>query len=303
VGRRPAFERRARAWVGGLRGYSPATVRNYGETAAVMAREVRSLDLDANLTRWTAKEIEVVLDLWRSRDSAGRLAKKVVILKGILRSVRNPVLREMAEDRALRLPRQQRGHVRWHSAQERSRMLETSTGALRLALEFGYLLGLRRSEISNLRLEDVHASSVVILGKGGKVRELPLEGLMRSELDRWLELRAGLVDGTPDPPVEVLVHRRLVSRSSLGYNKKYRCVPYTPQAVTSLISEHARRLGMTASSHDLRRTFARSLYERGVDLVTISALLGHSSPSVTVMYIGVGLDHMRTALAGFYADF
>ena len=43
---------------------------------------------------------------------------------------------------------------------------------------------------------------------------------------------------------------------------------------------------MTVHPHDLRRTYARRLYEAGVDLVAISQNLGHASTRTTLIYIG-----------------
>lgn len=63
--------------------------------------------------------------------------------------------------------------------------------------------------------------------------------------------------------------------------------------------DHARRaLGLpTLRRHDLRVTFARQLASRGVDLKTIQALLGHSTPAMTLRYIPSDLQSQRQAVA------
>ena len=46
----------------------------------------------------------------------------------------------------------------------------------------------------------------------------------------------------------------------------------------------------TLAPHDLRRTFARLMYDNGQKLSQISKLLGHESIKVTERYLGLGLE-------------
>jgi integrase len=55
----------------------------------------------------------------------------------------------------------------------------------------------------------------------------------------------------------------------------------------------------TARPHDLRRTYARRLYEAGVDLVAIQQNLGHADIKTTLRYIGA-LDADRRRAPGVY---
>src|SRR5215469_11894435 len=48
--------------------------------------------------------------------------------------------------------------------------------------------------------------------------------------------------------------------------------------------------------HTLRHTFASRLVDRGVDIVTVQQLLGHSSITVTMRYTHTNLDSKRTAV-------
>ena len=51
------------------------------------------------------------------------------------------------------------------------------------------------------------------------------------------------------------------------------------------------------SWHTLRHTFASRLVERGVDIVTVQQLLGHSTVTVTMRYTHTNLDSKRSAVA------
>ncbi|HPH45087.1 MAG TPA: tyrosine-type recombinase/integrase, partial [Candidatus Aminicenantes bacterium] len=48
--------------------------------------------------------------------------------------------------------------------------------------------------------------------------------------------------------------------------------------------------------HDIRRTFATTLWSRGVSLLTIKALLGHKSITTTERYLGVKIEEERKAI-------
>ena len=52
-------------------------------------------------------------------------------------------------------------------------------------------------------------------------------------------------------------------------------------------------------NHTLRRTFGRTMYRSGVEVATISKMMGHESIDQTLKYIGVGLDDMSSAIQAF----
>jgi site-specific recombinase XerD len=59
-----------------------------------------------------------------------------------------------------------------------------------------------------------------------------------------------------------------------------------------------RKAGITdVSWHTLRHTFASRLLDRGVDIVTVQQLLGHSTVTVTMRYTHTNLDSKRAAVA------
>jgi integrase len=70
------------------------------------------------------------------------------------------------------------------------------------------------------------------------------------------------------------------------------------RAVENIISQYPvvteRGKQLTVHPHDLRRTYARRLYEEGLDLVSISQNLGHASTRTTLLYIGeLGAEKRR----------
>ena len=122
-------------------------------------------------------------------------------------------------------------------------------------------------------------------GKGSKERLIPYGDLawVLAVLDKWLaaaDINAGKV-----------------FRSFWRGGRSLRG-PLSVRAVENIVSEYAvmneHGKPMTVRPHDLRRTYARRLYEGGVDLVAISQNLGHASTRTTLLYIGeLGADKRR----------
>jgi len=74
--------------------------------------------------------------------------------------------------------------------------------------------------------------------------------------------------------------------------------PYEPRTFQDLFKRCVRQAGIQdANFHALRHTFATRSLERGMDVVTLSRLLGHANPSITLDKYGHALDeHKRTSI-------
>lgn len=79
---------------------------------------------------------------------------------------------------------------------------------------------------------------------------------------------------------------------------KERPFPYRPDWVSRRFSYYAGKAGLTngVDLHCLRHTFASHLVMAGVDLVTVSKLLGHSSIQTTMIYAHLIPEHMAAAV-------
>jgi len=149
----------------------------------------------------------------------------------------------------------------------------------RAAAVLMYSCGLRVSEAVHLRIRDIDRHRMVVAvrsGKGGKDRYVPLP-LRVLHLLRECWRRQGrtsrLADGWlwPDPSG---------------------AKPLRPRAVRECIQAAARQCGITKTigCHTLRHCYATHLLEKGLDLRSIQALLGHRSIRTTVRYL-----HMTTS--------
>jgi integrase/recombinase XerC len=139
-----------------------------------------------------------------------------------------------------------------------------------LALLYG--AGLRLSEALALTGRDVPAPSQLrVLGKGRKIRLVPLIDAVREAVNAYAKLSP--YPAAPDEPI---------FRGLKGG-------PLNPRLVQRLMERLRHRLGLpeTATPHALRHSFATHLLANGGDLRSIQALLGHASLSTTQIYTGV----------------
>lgn len=153
----------------------------------------------------------------------------------------------------------------------------------RAMLSLMYAAGLRVSELCALRASDLdlRRGVVSVLGKGSKRRLVPVGEVALHDVDVFAK------DPRPIPKGRATGALFL---SSWGR-------PLTRQAFWKLVLRYARKVGITKpiSPHKLRHSFATHLLERGADLRSVQALLGHSNIATTEVYTHLSADHVRRA--------
>jgi integrase/recombinase XerD len=158
-------------------------------------------------------------------------------------------------------------------------------------LLFLYNTGARADEAAHVRVTDLDLgqtperdpSSVVIRGKGGKVRRCPLWVRTVTEL-------APLVDGRA-PPEHVFRNHRGQPLTRFGVHAAVRRYAARVAAVMPSVAKKC------VSPHTIRHTTATHLLRAGVDLNTIRAWLGHVSLSTTNVYAEADLEMKARAVA------
>ena len=147
-------------------------------------------------------------------------------------------------------------------------------------LEVLYGSGLRVSECCGLRLADcdVDRGFVTVLGKGSKVRRVPLGEPSRDALLEYLAVgRPALANA--DSPDVVFLNRR---GNELGTRDVRRVVAAIPLG-------DGRRL----HPHALRHAYATHLLEGGADLRVVQELLGHADLATTQIYTHLTRDRLQ----------
>lgn len=150
----------------------------------------------------------------------------------------------------------------------------------RLMLSLGYGAGLRSSEILRLRVKHIDSAQMVIRieqSKGRKDRLVMLSPDMLDLLREWWKARPKGRDA--DVPVQ---ERLLFPGFTPGR-------PMSTRNLARLYQRTVRAAGIrkTVTVHTLRHSFATHLFDRGVDIRTIQALLGHDKLETTARYTRV----------------
>lgn len=156
-------------------------------------------------------------------------------------------------------------------------------------MELLYATGMRVSELVTLPVSAARGSPRMLLirGKGGKERLVPLTQSARAALEAWLTAWDAAAErnrkaGQPDSPF------LFPGRGKAGH--------MTRQAFHGLIKDLAlfAKLDPTrVTPHVLRHAFATHLLSNGADLRSIQTLLGHSSVTTTEIYTHVLEERLR----------
>lgn len=148
-----------------------------------------------------------------------------------------------------------------------------------VVLELLYVLGLRRSECVELNLDDVDLgrATLMVRGKGGQERSLPLSSGLLVTLRRYLE------HGRP----------QLYSGGSALIVGKKGCSRLGGHGLAAVLRAYGRRIGLKLRPHQLRFACATHLLEAGMELRLIAALLGHRCLKSTERYARVSRHELQ----------
>ncbi|WP_374389362.1 site-specific tyrosine recombinase XerD [Brevundimonas sp.] len=193
--------------------------------------------------------------------------------------------------RRLDAPKQGRSLPKVLSRDEIDGLLEAAArrdagAGLRLValVELAYASGLRVSELLALKVEAVRRDPayLIVRGKGGKERLVPLNAAARTAVKAWLTARdAKRKREAPDSPW------LFPSSGRSGH--------LTPRRFAQLLDEAALVAGIDparVSPHVLRHAFATHLLEGGADLRVVQTLLGHADIATTQIYTHVATDRL-----------
>ena len=151
-----------------------------------------------------------------------------------------------------------------------------------LLFSFGINTGLRISDILSLDVGDVKDRDYIEIRekKTNKYKKFPLNRFLKAEIEEFVKDK---------PPEQPLFYTQKHCR--LDRAQAYRILNKAAQAVG--VKE---RIG----THTLRKTFGYHHYKKYNDIVLLQKIFNHSSPSVTLRYIGIEQDTIDESYMNFY---
>lgn len=141
-----------------------------------------------------------------------------------------------------------------------------------LIIEMLYLTGMRRSELTGLRIMDVDFSgaTIKVTGKRNKQRIIPLSGLFVSRIKEYMRFRNEVAGAGNESWLFI------TAKGNKLYDKYVYNIVRSYLAMVTTIEKK--------SPHVLRHTFATHMLNRGADLNAIKEFLGHANLSATQVY-------------------
>ncbi|MBP9854094.1 MAG: site-specific tyrosine recombinase XerD [Candidatus Omnitrophica bacterium] len=156
-------------------------------------------------------------------------------------------------------------------------------------IELFYASGMRVSELSDLKLEniDLNVGYVRCIGKGSKERIIPIGRRAKETTGHYCEkVRVKLAKNAE--PAQLFLSRlgKRISR----------------QSVWKIIKLHAKKANIkkTIKPHTLRHSFATHLLENGADLRSVQEMLGHADISTTQIYTHVDKERLKSVHREFH---
>ncbi len=236
------------------------------------------------------------------------IARKAAVVRGYVRHLRRRGVLPVDPGRSLRTPKGDARLPRVPRADQAGALLDAASErvtardgagkdesgddeATRIAvalarrdlavLEVLYGTGVRVSECCGLRIGDCDLARgyVTVLGKGTKVRRIPIGGPASDAVAEWL------ADGRPvlataQSPVDAVFLSR-------------RGGPLSTREAHRIVSAYPLADGRTLHPHALRHAYATHLLEGGADLRAVQELLGHADLATTQIYTHLTRDRLR----------
>ncbi len=146
----------------------------------------------------------------------------------------------------------------------------------------GINTGLRISDILSLKVKDVRNQTYLTLRekKTSKIKRLKITGIGQ-ELDDY---------------TENMGEDQYLFASQKGHNE-----PITRVQAYRILNKAAEAIGLNEDigTHTLRKTYGYHFYQKTKDVALLQELFNHSSPSITLRYIGINQDVMDRAMNDF----
>jgi integrase/recombinase XerC len=274
------------------RGFADLTLRFYVKDLKEFLKYISAQKIEDNIT----KESKILPSLIRGYLASlfkirkkSTVSRKLASLRTFFKFLEKDGVIESDPTEGLTFPKVPKSLPRFLNQDEAKTLVEAPDSHNVLALrdrallELLYSSGLRVSELTGLKIQNVDMENELlrVKGKGGKERIVPFGEKAKVALEEYLDKRR-----------ELLGQGRLIENDFIFLN--YRGEKLTARSVERIIKKYRTKSGLSKeiSPHVLRHSFATHLLEGGADLRVIQELLGHSSLSTTQKYTHISVDQL-----------
>ena len=264
--------------------FSPQTVRSYRTALEEFVRfcKGRRIPQEKAFSPATLRNFLAALQV--NDPARNTVLRKIATLRSFTAYLVRQGKLEQNPFKLLPSPKKERLLPKFLSETETDRLLDTASHSKHFAardkalFELMYSSGLRRSEVTRLKIGDIDFFNglVKVLGKGNKERLVPVTDTALQAIKTYLACRPN-----PQPQQALFLNKsgKPLSGDGLAYIFKN----------TAIASELARRV----TPHSLRHSFATHLLNHGCDLRSLQEMLGHKSLSTTQVYTHVSLEQLK----------
>ena len=266
--------------------FSPHTIRSYRADLQEFLLFFKKRKQD-DLRFFTSANIRSFLASLQTLHQPARntILRKIASLRSFAAFLLEQGKLERNPFKLLPAPKRERILPKFLSVEETDRLLDTAAHSKHFAardkalFELMYSSGLRRSEVTGLRVKDIDFFNgiVKVFGKGSKERIVPVTDAALDALKTYLACRKN-----PQPEDALFLNKngKPLTGNGLAYIFK-----------NTAISSHLAR---KVTPHSLRHSFATHLLNNGCDLRSLQEMLGHKSLAATQVYTHVSLEKLKS---------
>ena len=240
-------------------------------------REVKRIDFLSDITPELLQTLKE--RLVNKNKGAHGINRDISALKTMMRTAEKWKLIGKQEWSLLSKIRTPRGRVEFHNEEEIKKLIEAAPSFdWELVIRLGARAGLRRGEIAMLRWQDVNFKEHQIYVAPNK-----------TDMHRFVPISEDLYKALN------VAKKRAKTPFVINIGEEHS--RKTKDYLTSYYKKIAKSAGVKSFLHKLRHTFASHLVQAGVDLYSVSKLLGHSSINMTEIYSHLAPKTLKDAVS------
>ncbi|HEL0067061.1 TPA: site-specific integrase [Streptococcus equi subsp. zooepidemicus] len=161
-----------------------------------------------------------------------------------------------------------------------------------LLLLFGLNTGLRVGDILPLKVKHVTASNHIdiIEQKTGKQKQFPINKTLRREIDKYIK----------DKELKTWDYLFESRKKCTEPGKEGQKQPISREQAWKILNQAAKQFGIHhIGTHSMRKSFGYHMYQKTQDIAMLMEMFNHSSPDITLRYIGINQERIDDAVADF----